>query len=158
MTVRWMAALVAVLVAGTVLAVVFGGTEVSGRPTARDYDDIPGGATAAMCRSAGRQPQVVAYFSMDDTDTLMRTKAEELTGDERFASIEQETQAQAYERFLVLFSDEEELIEQVRPDTLPASLWLTPAGDLPATELLADLEDELTGPEVDDLAVACRDS
>lgn len=157
MTVRRVAVLVAVLVLGAVLAVVFGGTEVTGRPVAKEYDEITPGATAVHCRSQGKAPQVIVRFMADNPDAAMQSKAEELAGDERFESIEQETQAQAYERFKVIFADEPELLEVTTPESLPAALWLTPADGLTATALHADLEDELTDPAIDSLAISCRD-
>lgn len=157
MTVLRVTLLTAVLLVGAVLAVVFGGTEVTGRASAKEYDgDISPAATAAMCRGAGEPATVVAYFTLDDPDTAMRLKAEEMAGDERFEEIGQETQAQAYERFKEIFADQPELVEKARPEGMPASLFFTPADGLTATALLADLRDELTGPAVDSLDIACR--
>ena len=91
------------------------------------------------------------------TVSAVQAKAEELAGDERFESIEQETQAQAYERFKEIYANQPELIELTRPESLPASVILTPVDGLTATALMADLEDELTGPEVDSMTVNCLD-
>jgi cell division protein FtsX len=138
-----------VLLVGAVLAVVFSGTEVAGRPTAKRYD-TQGATSSEVCRSQGGQVQVRVYFALADTDANMRAAGEELRDDPRIAVIEQETQAEAYERFKEIFADQPELLEVAEPDSLPASLAIVPVGVTPE-ELAAALREELSGAGVDDV-------
>lgn len=97
------------------------------------------------CLDAGGGPQVLVYFVSADSDGHMRRAADALRDDDRIARLDTVTQAEAYERFKEMFKDQPELVEQVRPESLPASIEVSPAEDVSYSELAGDLEDELTG-------------
>lgn len=80
-----------------------------------------------------------------DTDEEMRQVVEKLRGDRRVDALTTETKQQAYERFKVIFKDQPELVELARPEALPASVRVTPAGRMPTTELLRQLRAEFPG-------------
>jgi hypothetical protein len=78
--------------------------------------------------------QVLASFPADEQ---MTAAAERLADDDRIAELYLETQSLAYERARRIFRDQTELLDLMRPETLPASVMLLP-GDGGTPEALAD--------------------
>lgn len=159
MTVRRVLMVALVLLVGAALAVVLSGTEVAGRASAKPYtpDSLTPSNVQTMCRVHGGQLQVRVYFGLDEADENMHATGEVLRDDPRVADVEEETQAQAYERFKEIFADQPELLELARPDSLPASLGLVPADDVGVGELAEELRTELTDVGVDEIVdTDCR--
>ena len=107
-----------------------------------------------FCLDPGGKQTVIVYFAGPDPDSVMRQAAEELDGDERIASVETETQQEAYERFKQVFAEQPELVELARPEALPASVTLLPADGLYPGDLVDALTDEL--PEIDSVGAGCE--
>lgn len=97
----------------------------SGYSMATNVPDMPG------C------PNVITiYFK---TDEAMLEAAPRLEDDSRLYNIVQETKAQAYDRYRVIFKDQPDLVRLARPDTLPASVTFAVATESGKQRLLAEL-------------------
>jgi hypothetical protein len=107
----------------------------------------PAAAGPDACSTSGPQ-QVIAYF---EDDAGMRAAAGKLRDDDRIATLDTETKREAVERFKILFADQPELVKLVRPEAMPASLWLLPAEGTTPADLVERVRDEL--PAVDSVAV-----
>jgi len=64
------------------------------------------------------------------TDAEASSTAEALRGDPQVAATFVETRDETYERFKELFKDRPDLLEQVRPESVSASVSLVPAGSI----------------------------
>lgn len=159
----------AVLVLGAGATTVFLVTREDDAPAARPWvppkaespygvnDGIPELSPESIQRSCldpGGKQTVIAYFDIPDPDAAMRQAAEKLDGDERIASMETETQQEAYEQFKQTFAQQPELVELARPEAMPASLTLLPADGLYPGDLADALTDEL--PEIDSVSADCE--
>jgi hypothetical protein len=165
---RWLI-VAAVLVLGAGATTVFLVTREDDAPVARPWvppkvespygvdDGIPELSPEAIQRSCldpGGKQTIIAYFDNPDPDAVMRQAAEKLDGDERIASVETETQQEAYERFKQIFAQQPELVELARLEAMPASLTLLPADGLYPGDLADALTDEL--PEIDSVGADCE--
>lgn len=77
-----------------------------------------------------------------ETNSAMRDIAARLRGDHRIQSLTTETKRQAYERFKKTFSEQPELIEMTRPESLPASVKIVPAHGIDREQLVTQLRAE----------------
>lgn len=139
---------VVVVAAGVVTAIVLSGGDDDETPRAASPTTTTSTSLSPLeqaCLINGGTFRVRVYFSQEGTDEHMRRAADALRDDDRVAELTTETQQQAYERFKVVFKDQPDLVEQVRPDSLPASIEALPAEGISNTELARDLEKELTG-------------
>lgn len=159
----------AVLVLGCGATTVFLATREDDAPAARPWVppkvespyDLTAGipeltpeAIQRSCLDPGGKQTVIASFTGPDPDAVMRQAAKKLDGDERIASVEAETQQEAYERFKQIFAQQPELVELARPEAMPASLTLLPADGLYPGDLADALTDEL--PEIDSVGADCE--
>lgn len=90
-----------------------------------------------LCEVLTGRLKVTANFSGDDPDTSMRTAERVARADPAVEVIRTETQRQAYDRFRELFADHPDMVELLRPDSLPASIDLSPKADTPITAVKA---------------------
>lgn len=165
---RWLI-VAAVLVLGAGATTVFLVTREDDAPAARPWvppkvessygvdngiPELTPEAIQRSCLDPGGKQTVIAYFDSSDPDAAMRQAAEELDGDERIASVETETQQEAYERFKQTFAQQPELVELARPEGMRASLTLLPVDGLYPGDLADALTDEL--PEIDSVGADCE--
>ena len=84
--------------------------------------------------------QVLASYPADDQ---MTSAADRLEDDDRVAELYLETQSRAYERARRIFRDQTELLDLVRPETVPASVMLLPGEGITPEALADQLRTEL---------------
>jgi hypothetical protein len=104
----------------------------------------PAPTTTSAPAPATCENRAIVYF---DTDDAMRQAAPTLAGDSKIAEVEQQTKAEAYARFKEVYAGRPELLELVRPETLPASLLVTGSGN---HDLLADMRARFPGQQITD--------
>ncbi|HYQ61882.1 permease-like cell division protein FtsX [Actinophytocola sp.] len=91
---------------------------------------------------------VIISFGGPDPDSAMREAAAQLRDDERFDSVREETRQQAYKRFKETFADQPDLVDNARPEALPASVKLMVRKGSMAKDLKGALQDEFSDAEV----------
>lgn len=112
-------------------------------PPAPTGTAVPGGVTDCV---AGR---IVVFFK---TDEQMREAGDQLQNDARVTGLERETKAEAYMRYKQIFANQPELVNLARPDSLPASVQVTPATGVAKDQLMAELRQQLPAADrIDDL-------
>ncbi len=91
---------------------------------------------------------VTVFLTADVTDANREAVRSALSG---VAGVRYESREEAYENFKELYTDEPELVESVRPDTLPASFQFQTEGTEFDCGILAPLHDH---PGVDEIVVS----
>ena len=150
-----LAAVTLVAVAAVVTVIIVVDDETAGDPRAAPAPTTTTSLTPLdrACLDAGGEFWVRVYFDSEESDGHMRRAADALRDDDRITQLETETQSEAYERFKEIFKDQPELLEQARPEALPASIQVEPAKGVSNAELAGELDDELTGvDEIQELA------
>lgn len=157
-TVRWIAiAVIAAMVAFLAVGLVSGRGDEAGPPGRQEAVD--GGAPAVATDSAALDgPHVILELCTGvacprPSDAEQRRLQDEVASDPRVASARFVTSEQAYQLFLDRYGDDQELVEQVDPDTVPAEIQ----ADLHRTDDVAAVVAEFEGHEAVATALDARE-
>jgi hypothetical protein len=138
-------AAVALAVAGAVAGVVLPAERITGSAAMSRPPADPSTALGRQCLAEGGRLQLTIRFPGARADDEMRVAADALRDDPRAARVLTETRDEAFARFKKIFADQPDMLELVRPESMPAAIEVLTVDDVDPAALAADLPAEVVG-------------